>query len=1084
MIERETFGTQMPLHHKKRYNNRLQLGDLRLSAVSDALSYDRGALLFLHGPNAVANTDPFANDPTNNGNLVKQLHYVPIAGGGEVIPQADNYTYDALNRISGVVEPNVFTQTFGYDRWGNRRITSATGGVNNYNPTYDPGSNRIVGPSYDQAGNITSDVLTGGTMTYDAENRLLTASAGGGGTYTYDSNGKRTRRTALGQETWHIYGVGGELLAEYAANALPSAPQKEYGYRGGQILIVAEIGSGGGTSFVKPASQSGDDIDAQTGPGMDGAADGLFVVDEPVAELGFNGDDGSTAADVQRDKNTETLTDEITRNTAGGYDNALSFNGVGGELLSEYPAGAAPAVPQKEYSRSGRSIVIVTPQGVSSVNPSASQTPDSGQSGTLDVNGISNVGHGSTLTSASAMDIESNPPGNITQTRSSRWSSFQSPGIMILGLKLKFDWSTSGNVNAFVDTSGGASARIEFNVDYSLDGGASWTNVVARSKQVSQSGSGGKSAGLPDGGSVEVVLSPSQNISLVQVRDFMKANAVASAPNVSGSTAESNAEITTSITGIRLEVEMDTTGPVISNVAAGGITTSGATITWNTNENSDSQVVYGTTQAYGQSTTLSPALVTAHSQVLSGLEAGKLYHYRVKSRDATGNLTTSAEFTFATLPADTTGPVISNVATGGITTSGATITWNTNENSDSQVVYGTTQAYGQSTTLNPALVTAHSQVLSGLAAGTLYYYRVKSKDAAGNLATSDELTFTTAQNGSAAIKWLVTDHLGSTRMVIDQTGSLAGITRHDFGPFGEELSAGIRSEALGYAADSVRQKFTGYERDETGLDFAQARYYASVQGRFTSVDPLMASGMVGKPQSWNRYTYSFNNPLRYTDPSGLVAGDFYNQDGKKIGTDGVDDGKFYIVTNKDTAKQIEKTKGNTTVSSVSAADYIETPDAAVREAVGAAVSRSNGKTSDDKQGGFHEEGGQWGLDASGSQAEVPAAAGPVSNPQTDAVATIQTGVPANPADAGRIVTLQGTFHVHPKGEVVVGPGPGVIGGTTTTYGFNQPPSQVDINNATTNNIVVGARNKTVYFYNSSGVRGTFPLNQFLKLGRK
>jgi len=131
MIERETFGTQTPLHHKKRYNNRLQLGDLRLSTGSDALSYDRGALLFFYGPNAVANTDPLANDPTNNGNLVKQMHYVPLAGGGEVVPQADTYTYDALNRISGVVEPNVFSQTYGYDdQFGNRRITGATGPVN------------------------------------------------------------------------------------------------------------------------------------------------------------------------------------------------------------------------------------------------------------------------------------------------------------------------------------------------------------------------------------------------------------------------------------------------------------------------------------------------------------------------------------------------------------------------------------------------------------------------------------------------------------------------------------------------------------------------------------------------------------------------------------------------------------------------------------------------------------------------------------------------------------------------------------------------------------------------------------------
>jgi len=239
-----------------------------------------------------------------------------------------------------------------------------------------------------------------------------------------------------------------------------------------------------------------------------------------------------------------------------------------------------------------------------------------------------------------------------------------------------------------------------------------------------------------------------------------------------------------------------------------------------------------------------------------------------------GNLAVSVDFTFTTAPPpDTTPPVISSVAAGGITTSSATITWNTNENTDSQVEYGQTTAYGQSTTLNPALVTAHSQGLSGLAAGTLYHYRVKSRDAAGNLAVSGDFSFTTAQNGSAVIKWLVTDHLGSMRMVIDKTGSLAGIKRHDFLPFGEELSAGvgIRSAALGYDDDSTRQKFTGYERDdETDLDFAEARYYSAKQGRFTSPDPFLGSAEPYEPQSWNRYTYVLNNPLFYIDPTGLI----------------------------------------------------------------------------------------------------------------------------------------------------------------------------------------------------------------------
>ena len=70
--------------------------------------------------------------------------------------------------------------------------------------------------------------------------------------------------------------------------------------------------------------------------------------------------------------------------------------------------------------------------------------------------------------------------------------------------------------------------------------------------------------------------------------------------------------------------------------------------------------------------------------------------------------------------------------------------------------------------------------------------------------------------------------------------------------------------------DNVRQKFTGYERDEeTGLDFAEARYYYNNHGRFTAVDPLLASGKSADPQTFNRYAYTMNRPLILTDPTGL-----------------------------------------------------------------------------------------------------------------------------------------------------------------------------------------------------------------------
>ncbi|MGA9772457.1 MAG: fibronectin type III domain-containing protein, partial [Blastocatellia bacterium] len=171
----------------------------------------------------------------------------------------------------------------------------------------------------------------------------------------------------------------------------------------------------------------------------------------------------------------------------------------------------------------------------------------------------------------------------------------------------------------------------------------------------------------------------------------------------------------------------DTTPPVISSVTATNVTASGATINWTTNEPSDTQVEYGTTSSYGSLSTQNPTLVTSHSVAFAGLASGTLYHYRARSKDAAGNVARSSDFTFTTSGSagDTTPPVLSAIASSNVTASGATISWTTNEASDTQVEYGTTSNYTNSTTVNSAMTTSHSAQVSGLNAGTLYHYRVK-----------------------------------------------------------------------------------------------------------------------------------------------------------------------------------------------------------------------------------------------------------------------------------------------------------------------------------------------------------------------
>ncbi|MGA7678490.1 MAG: fibronectin type III domain-containing protein [Dehalococcoidia bacterium] len=94
-------------------------------------------------------------------------------------------------------------------------------------------------------------------------------------------------------------------------------------------------------------------------------------------------------------------------------------------------------------------------------------------------------------------------------------------------------------------------------------------------------------------------------------------------------------------------------------------------------------------------------------------------------------------------PTDTTPPVIKNVSASSETETGAVITWATNEPGSSQIEYGKTTEYGLTAT-SDELATAHSITLSGLEPNTDYHYRVKSKDKAGNEASSTDYSFATA----------------------------------------------------------------------------------------------------------------------------------------------------------------------------------------------------------------------------------------------------------------------------------------------------------------------------------------------------
>jgi RHS repeat-associated protein len=153
--------------------------------------------------------------------------------------------------------------------------------------------------------------------------------------------------------------------------------------------------------------------------------------------------------------------------------------------------------------------------------------------------------------------------------------------------------------------------------------------------------------------------------------------------------------------------------------------------------------------------------------------------------------------------------------------------------------------------------------------GKLYWYGTGSdpleeSDLSGT-ATADYIFFNSKRTArldlpSATVHYYFANHLGSASVVTSSAGAIQD--ESDYYPFGGERAV--------TDTDPNPYKFTGKERDaESGLDYFGARYYGSGMGRFMSADPLMASAHASDPQSWNRYAYTFNNPLRYIDPDGM-----------------------------------------------------------------------------------------------------------------------------------------------------------------------------------------------------------------------
>ncbi|HLJ85745.1 MAG TPA: RHS repeat-associated core domain-containing protein [Candidatus Angelobacter sp.] len=176
-----------PVSERVTLNNRLQL------AQKTVVSSNLGTF---------ANHTFNYGTSNNNGNLLSVADQISSA-------YTQTFTYDSLNRLATAGESR-WGNSYVYDAWGNYLQQNTTSGSSFSHQFQADGNNRLVGYSYDAAGNMLNDKTH--AYVFDGENRLLNVDSGAA-TYTYDADGERVRKDAASGSTEYV-SFGGEIIAE------------------------------------------------------------------------------------------------------------------------------------------------------------------------------------------------------------------------------------------------------------------------------------------------------------------------------------------------------------------------------------------------------------------------------------------------------------------------------------------------------------------------------------------------------------------------------------------------------------------------------------------------------------------------------------------------------------------------------------------------------------------------------------------------------------------------------------------------------------------------------------------------------
>lgn len=179
---------------------------------------------------------------------------------------------------------------------------------------------------------------------------------------------------------------------------------------------------------------------------------------------------------------------------------------------------------------------------------------------------------------------------------------------------------------------------------------------------------------------------------------------------------------------------------VISEVAVNDITLDSAIISWKTNIPGTSEIDYGFSADYGSKfESKIEDRVTTHEVQLKNLESGKIYHYKVKGKDDSGDLVVSDDYVFNTYAM----PLISSYDISEVKDYAASIKWISNIETDSTVIFTDTKTLESRMQGDAKLILDHKIDLVNLNPGTEYAIKIEGRDTFGNIARSSDLKITT-----------------------------------------------------------------------------------------------------------------------------------------------------------------------------------------------------------------------------------------------------------------------------------------------------------------------------------------------------